>query len=220
MIIGITGFAGSGKDTVAQILMKINPSFVKVSFAGKLKDITATLFDWNRQKLEGITPEDRDWREQEDKELSELFGTKITPRGALKILGVGLKKTIKENIWALLVKKQIKTLKNVIITDVRFPDEIKMIKEMGGIILEVKRRPDPDWYKIAAEYNQNRLSLFSILVNYKLYKEMLKIHPSERLWIGINKPFRVIPNYAGIKSLEGVVKTLYEKDLKNYNDQI
>ena len=43
MIIGITGLIGSGKGTVADILVEEH-NFIKLSFADKLKDGVATVF--------------------------------------------------------------------------------------------------------------------------------------------------------------------------------
>jgi len=47
MIIGICGLIGSGKDTIADYLVKEH-NFIKLSFADKLKDCVAEMFDWNR----------------------------------------------------------------------------------------------------------------------------------------------------------------------------
>ena len=65
MIIGICGLIGSGKDTIADHLVD-DHSFVKLSFADKLKDSVATMFDWNRDLLDGKTEQSRKWREQMD----------------------------------------------------------------------------------------------------------------------------------------------------------
>ena len=64
MIVGICGLIGSGKGTVADIL--VEQGFTKVSFADKLKDGVSTIFGWDRSLLEGDTDESRDWREQAD----------------------------------------------------------------------------------------------------------------------------------------------------------
>ena len=63
MIVGICGLIGSGKGTVADFLVN-DKGFTKLSFADKLKDSVATLFDWPRELLEGDTEESRQWREQ------------------------------------------------------------------------------------------------------------------------------------------------------------
>ncbi len=48
MIIGICGLIGSGKDTIAEYLIKEH-NYIKLSFADKLKDSVATMFDWDRE---------------------------------------------------------------------------------------------------------------------------------------------------------------------------
>ena len=50
MIIGVTGFIGSGKDTVANYLTTFH-GFKKLSFAGSLKDAVANVFGWDREML-------------------------------------------------------------------------------------------------------------------------------------------------------------------------
>ena len=65
MIIGICGFIGSGKDTAANYFVA-QQGFKRDSFAGALKDAVATVFGWDRELLEGLTPEARAWREQVD----------------------------------------------------------------------------------------------------------------------------------------------------------
>ena len=65
MIIGIAGFQGSGKDTIADYLQNIY-GFKRDSFASTLKDAVAAVFGWNRELLEGRTTESRQWRETVD----------------------------------------------------------------------------------------------------------------------------------------------------------
>ena len=65
MIIGICGFIGGGKDTIADYLVNVQ-HFRRVSFAGALKDAVSSVFGWNREMLEGRTQESRNWREQRD----------------------------------------------------------------------------------------------------------------------------------------------------------
>ena len=63
MIIGICGLIGSGKGSVADILVQEH-NYIKLSFADKLKDGVASVFGWDRQMLEGDNAESRKWREQ------------------------------------------------------------------------------------------------------------------------------------------------------------
>ena len=48
MVIGICGLISSGKDTIADYLIKEH-NFRKISFADKLKDSVAAMFDWDRE---------------------------------------------------------------------------------------------------------------------------------------------------------------------------
>ena len=52
MIISVTGFIGSGKDTIADYLVAEHV-FKRESFAVTLKDSVATVFGWDRELLEG-----------------------------------------------------------------------------------------------------------------------------------------------------------------------
>ena len=76
MIIGLCGLIGSGKGTVADILVDEH-NFEKISFADKLKDAVSVLFDWDRAMLEGETSESRVWREQEDSFWTKETGRKV-----------------------------------------------------------------------------------------------------------------------------------------------
>ena len=66
MIIGLIGFAGSGKDTIAEYLERCR-MFNVDSFASNLKDAASVIFGWDRLMLEGKTKESREWREMPDK---------------------------------------------------------------------------------------------------------------------------------------------------------
>ena len=65
MIIGVCGFIGSGKDTIADYLVNFH-GFRRESFASTLKDAVSQVFGWDRTMLEGRTKQAREWREQVD----------------------------------------------------------------------------------------------------------------------------------------------------------
>lgn len=216
MIVGITGFIGSGKDTVADFIQEIDPSYIKMSFANRLKDMTAALYQWDRDMLAGLTEEARKQRELPDEHLSSLLNQTITPRNQLQALGVALKEKISPNIWAMLVKDEIikNDYKNVLITDCRFPDEIDMIRSLGGMIIEVRRQAIPDWYEMAELDNLGKLHWWHKLANYKIYKRYKAVHASEKAWIGINNPNAVINNKSTLKALKGACIQFYDEMLK------
>ena len=84
MIIGICGFIGSGKDTIADYLVNVQ-HFRRMSFAATLKDAVSSVFGWDREMLEGRTQHSRDWREQRDQWWSQRLGREITPRLILQL---------------------------------------------------------------------------------------------------------------------------------------
>ena len=150
MLIGICGLIGSGKDTVAQNLID-NHNFVKISFADKLKDAVASMFSWDRDLLDGKTDKSRAWREQVDQYWTQETGREITPRLVLQEFGTEcMRDGFYDGIWVSLTKKHIIDNPNThfVIPDVRFPNEAKMLYEVGGQVWRVKRGQDPIWFRI------------------------------------------------------------------------
>ena len=62
-LIILRGLKGSGKSTCGSFLMK-NYGYHQMSFASRLKDIVAWVYDLPRGRLDGLTEKDREWREQ------------------------------------------------------------------------------------------------------------------------------------------------------------
>ena len=150
MLIGICGLIGSGKDTVAQNLID-NHNFIKISFADKLKDAVASMFSWDRELLDGKTDKSRAWREQVDQYWTQETGREITPRLVLQEFGTEcMREGFYDGIWVSLTKKHIIDNPNThfVIPDVRFPNEAKMLYEVGGQVWRVKRGQDPIWFRI------------------------------------------------------------------------
>lgn len=181
MIIGICGFIGSGKDTIADYLVeKLN--FSRDSFAGTLKDAVAAIFGWDRTLVEGRTQEAREWREQVDPWWAERLNMpNLTPRLVLQLWGTEVgRQAFHTDIWiASLENKLRKSKGDIVITDCRFPNEVQAIKNAGGIVIRVKRGPEPDWYQLAEWANRG---LF--VPQERLAK--LGIHASETAWVGSN----------------------------------
>ena len=155
MIIGVCGLIGSGKGTVADMLVAEH-GFVKVSFADKLKDAVSEMFDWSRDMVEGDTNESREWREKVDEFWTKETGRQITPRLVLQEFGTEcMRQGFYDGIWVSLVKKRIldNPTTNFVVPDTRFPNEIKMVQELGGNVWWVRRGQLPGWfvdYRISA----------------------------------------------------------------------
>jgi|TARA_B100000315_G_scaffold217282_1_gene217741 hypothetical protein len=138
MLIGLVGLIGSGKDTVAERLVT-HHGYKRDSFAKSLKDAVSSMFNWDRELLEGNTKDSRDWREQPDKFWSEKMGKEVTPRWVLQYFGTEvMRQGMYDAIWVDSVIGRY-TGENTVISDTRFQNEIKTIKAHGGKILLVKR---------------------------------------------------------------------------------
>jgi hypothetical protein len=212
MIIGFVGFIGSGKDTAADYLVNFH-GFRRDSFANTLKDAVAAVFGWDRVLLEGRTKEAREWREQHDEWWSERLGKDITPRWILQYWGTEVcRNGFHDDIWiASLENKMRKTGDNIVISDVRFPNEIKAIHNAGGKVVRVVRGPDPEWYQDAWNVNQGPTNMsWSIS---KLNMERRKIHASETAWIGKDIDIE-IDNNSTIDQLFGQIRNLVEDQLE------
>ena len=187
MVIGFVGFIGCGKDTAADYLVNYH-GFRRDSFANTLKDAVANVFGWDRTLLEGRTTEAREWREQVDTWwANRLNMPKLTPRWVLQYWGTDVfRMHFHDDIWiASLENKMRRTSDNIVISDVRFPNEITAIHNAGGSVIRVKRGLDPEWFPFATAYNRGPDGNVGWSLG-KLNLDILKIHASEYSWVGGN----------------------------------
>jgi len=179
MIIGICGFIGSGKDTIADYLTNFH-GYRRESFANSLKDAVSGVFGWDRTMLEGRTKSAREWREQVDPWWAErLSMPQLTPRWVLQYWGTEVcRKAFHDDIWiASLENKLRNSTDDIVISDCRFPNEIKSIRNAGGIVIRVVRGSEPEWYQVAHYANQGVEMFMEKLSSYG-------IHASETAWVG------------------------------------
>lgn len=210
MIIGICGFIGSGKDTIADYLVNLH-HFRRESFANTLKDAVAQVFGWDRTLLEGRTKQAREWREQVDPWWSERLGIPhLTPRYILQQWGTEVcRKNFHDDIWIASLENKLRNSKDdVVISDCRFPNEIRAIKAAGGMVVRVVRGPEPEWYDAAVSVNRgpNGNSTWA-LSGRKL--EQLGVHASETSWVG-TKFDVVLDNNGTLDDLYQQVKRLVQ----------
>lgn len=189
MIFGISGFIGSGKGTVATYLTD-HHGFRKDSFAASLKDVCSAIFGWPRDLLEGETVESRAWREQVDEWWSSKLNIpNFSPRSALQLVGTNaLRNNLSEELWTSSLENRIRKnpSQHVVISDVRFPNEVKFIQDQGGIMIRVKRGPDPEWYPYAKMANAGNHFAKSVMS-----KTYASVHQSEWAWAGTKFDFEI-----------------------------
>lgn len=139
-LIGITGKKFNGKDTLGNFFVTRH-KYKRLAFADPLKEACKCIFGFNDDQLYG-----------DKKETIDDFW-KTSPRIILQYLGTDLFRNqlvnimphLGNDIWVEVVRKQIlngwESDKETcfVVTDVRFPNEVKMIKDLGGIMFRVKR---------------------------------------------------------------------------------
>ena len=209
MIIGLVGLIGSGKGTVAN--MFVERGCVEDSFAAPLKDLSASIFGWPRELMEGDTIESRDFRETADL----YWGRKLdipnfTPRLALQLIGTDVLRThFDSNIWLhsleYRIRKQHADTPCTVISDARFKNELDLIKEMGGVVIWVQRGELPEWFETAKTDHTNAVS-------HKIMKtKYADVHESEWNWVGYPVDY-IITNNGTIEDLEKQVE-----DIRDWN---
>lgn len=132
---------GSGKSTVAQYLQERH-SYVIVKFASPLKDMLRTLLrdhcGIDHRSTEQYV--DGDLKERTIPELG------VTSRRLQQTLGTEWgRNTIRDDLWVhitrLSVQRAFAAGRRVVIDDMRFPNELALVEEMGGVPIRVVR-PD------------------------------------------------------------------------------
>jgi len=176
-IVGLMGFKGSGKDTVANILSEYDYSIL--SYAETLKQCLCVIFGWEMEMINGHTPESRKWRDDVDHWWAEKLGIpNFTPRMAMTMIGTDLfRKHFDENIWVYSLVNKINSIKgNVVVTDIRFPNEYHYINSMPNSSIFRVRRFRPEWENtgIKAAYgDQDAIQTLNAM----------NIHESEWAWL-------------------------------------
>jgi len=139
-LLAFTGLKQSGKDTAAYFMIK-NYNYTKLSFASPLKNAVKDIFDLTDEQVDGSK-----------KDIIDNFWN-VTPRSILNFVGTDLLRNqlkniipkVDNNIWLVIMIKKIKKLKEkdpnikIVITDLRFDNELLMIKKLGGIVIRINR---------------------------------------------------------------------------------
>jgi hypothetical protein len=173
LLIGLSGFIGSGKDTVASYLEE-NHDYWKMAFADSLKDMTASLFGWDREIVEGATAQNRFLREKKDEYWSDALGREWSPRIALQFIGTEMfRENLHPDFWIMVMERRILSTKmrNIVISDVRFENEMEMIRRLGGQVWRITRKEvEPQWSKVYSHFERER---------FKNRMKLLCIHETE-----------------------------------------
>jgi hypothetical protein len=130
MILGIIGYAQSGKDEIAKILVE-EYGFTRVAFADKIKEL---LYEMNPNYHDTL------FQQAVDNQGWEELKKDPTVRRMLQNLGVGARKLFGENFWVhQAMNSMALAWPNIVVTDVRFINEADMIRANDGEIWRIVR---------------------------------------------------------------------------------
>lgn len=135
MIIGLSGYAGSGKDEVAKILMK-EYGFRRIAFADKVREV---LYEIDPVVMVDVHYKDITVKDLVNDEGWDDAKKNKEVRALLQNLGVAIRNNIGLDAWVDAALKDVSPDENVVVTDVRFINEASKIKAMGGALWRVKR---------------------------------------------------------------------------------
>ncbi len=148
-IIGICGYKGSGKDTLADFLVK-DENYIKIAFADFIRNALMKLFDWDESNF---TPEKKEVKDPywgvTPRKMCQEIGTEFLRFHCKDFISTEFKlpngeiyngtfhiKRINQEIIKLL---EVNPNENIIFSDIRFQDELDYIKKLGGFIVKVSR---------------------------------------------------------------------------------
>lgn len=138
MIIGFTGRKRSGKDTAAAALI-VN-GHTRLSFAGPIKLMIRALLEY-----QGLGPEMIERMLEGDlKEVPTPYLGGRSPRYAMQTLGTEWGRDLMaSNLWADILINTSGLFEEVVVSDVRFPNEVEKLKGVGAKVIRVIRPGNP-----------------------------------------------------------------------------
>lgn len=137
-IIGFTGRKRSGKDTASAVFEAAG--FERLSFAGPIKDMLGVLLEY-----QGVTEDVIERMLEGDlKEVPTPFLQGRSPRYAMQTLGTEWGRAmIGDALWVDALLNASEFYEQVVVSDVRFPNEVTALKEAGAVIYRISRPDNP-----------------------------------------------------------------------------
>jgi len=189
MLIAISGRKSSGKTTLAEILLQ--KGFQKASFATGLKEYVGELYNWTQADMnsqagkEAILNQPVFWDDGKCKQLSELIGENlvfgenksfIKRREALQYIGTEVLRRHNPDFHLNEFNKRYLN-GNFVCDDIRFPNELKMLKNMGAICCYLIRPYFWEYINHESEVAVSYVDFENVIVNDgSLHKLIIKFN--------------------------------------------
>jgi hypothetical protein len=157
MIIGLSGYAQSGKDSTAELLC-LNYGYTRLAFADPMRQALMII----NPKLDSITHvsdfvEDYGW---------DIAKKNPEVRRLLQVLGTDFgRKMLGDDVWIKIALSGIKSEDRVVISDVRFPNEGDAIKKLGGSLWRINRRNHSAVNDHASEHAMDNYMFSHVIYN-------------------------------------------------------
>lgn len=164
-IVGLSGLAGSGKDTLADLL-SVKEDYVKIALADPMKHFCKEVFEFTDEQLWGPSAcrnagDPRYVREWVDRGQDGSHPVLLTPRFALQTLGTEWGRVCYENVWIDYALRKAERWNhqgyNVVIPDIRFKNELDAIHKAGGVVWRIERAGSGLEGQAAAHASENGL---------------------------------------------------------------
>ena len=108
-----------------------------------------------------------------------------------------------KDFWVIQLENRLRFHDDpIVVTDVRFPNEINWIRSVGGKVIEIQRGKVPNWYKLLKSTNPEKDSdvRWGIMNDYD-------VHFSEWAWVGC-KMDNIIKNDGTLEDLTNSLKSV------------
>uniref|UniRef100_A0A6C0KUV3 Deoxynucleoside monophosphate kinase n=1 Tax=viral metagenome TaxID=1070528 RepID=A0A6C0KUV3_9ZZZZ len=154
-IIGLLGRARRGKDTVANYIIKKYPCYTNIKLSKPIKDAAKSLYDFTYEQLEGSQKEiiDPRWN--------------ISPRDAMVFITSTFMNKMGTDFFSKRLfgefdvrsPAEVAAQKHIIISDVRYENDLAEIKKRNGIIIKIIRDIEPyhEW--------ESQIDTFTVMTN-------------------------------------------------------
>lgn len=162
MIIGLSGYAQTGKDTVAEHLIK-QYGYRRVAFADPIREALyklnpqVSLGEFSHvhlsQAVNGLGWEETKRQSPETRRLLQVMGTEV----GREMFG--------QDFWVNQAMKNAGKFDKIVLTDVRFPNEFRAIKAREGIVIRIVKPGTGAVNEHASETALDNFSFDATIVN-------------------------------------------------------